>query len=151
MAISVAPLTATVMGAVSENRAGIASGANNAISRIAGLLGIAVFGIIMLSSFTSDLSRRMSQQQIPNETQAQIYDQRVRLAGIEAPASLDQQSQSLLRRDVDDSFIHGFKAVMFTAAGLSLAAALSALMMIEGKTRIATSKSGGKQRASAAD
>ena len=51
LSATVAPLTATVLDSVDERRVGIASGANNGISRVAGLLAIAVLGAVISAKF----------------------------------------------------------------------------------------------------
>ncbi len=59
MAISVAPLTTAVMNAVESRHAGLASGINNAVARMGELLAIAVFGLVVLTSFSSSLDSRV--------------------------------------------------------------------------------------------
>ena len=130
MAVSVAPLTTTVMNAVPKNRAGIASGINNAVSRIGGLLGIAVLGIVVLHAFNRALDQRLARLDIPPEVRRSIDDQRVRLAGAELPPGIDDQTRVALRQSINESFVAGFRVVMMTAAGLALVSALFALIMI---------------------
>src|SRR5215204_2621246 len=60
LSMTVAPLTNTVLGSVPQHNAGVASGANNAISRVAGLLAIAAVGGIVAAQFGSALDARLS-------------------------------------------------------------------------------------------
>jgi MFS family permease len=130
MAVSVAPLTTTVMNAVPKNRAGIASGINNAVSRIGGLLGIAVLGIVVLHAFNRELDQRLARLDIPPEVGRSIDDQRVRLAGAELPPGIDDETRVTLRQAINESFVVGFRVVMMTAVGLALVSAICALIMI---------------------
>ncbi len=139
MAISVAPLTTTVMGSVDSEQAGVASGINNAVSRAAGLMAIAVFGVLMLHSFGASLSANLNTIQIPVEVRQALEEQVVRLGGIEIPGNLSPQTQKLVEGLIANSFISGFRLLMFVSAGLAVASALSAWLLIGGKSR----KSGG--------
>jgi EmrB/QacA subfamily drug resistance transporter len=60
LACTVAPLTATVLSDADEGNAGIASGVNNAIARVAGLLAIAAVGAVISAQFTSSVDGRLA-------------------------------------------------------------------------------------------
>ena len=130
MSISVAPLTTTVMTAVGEEQAGVASGINNAVSRTAGLLAIAVFGVVMLHAFSRQLVNRMNEIQVDEQLKHSIYEQRVKLAALEVPANADAGTREQVKKVVADSFVFGFRVIMFTAAGLALASGASSWFII---------------------
>lgn len=134
MAVTVAPLTTTVMGSVSEDQAGTASGINNAVSRTAGLLAIAVFGVVMLYAFSHELNQQLNQANFDEQLKSSILEQRVKLAGLEAPSGSDPTVQQSVKQIVAGSFVFGFRVVMLTYAALALASALSAWWLI-GKSR----------------
>jgi MFS family permease len=131
MATSVAPLTTTIMNSVSEERAGAASGINNAVSRLAGLLSIAVLGIIMLAGFNQQLSFRLATLDLEHGIRQELDTQRVRLAAIEIPQSVDPNLGAAIRESIGESFVSGFRLVMFTAAGLAILSAATAWLTIK--------------------
>jgi hypothetical protein len=133
MAISVAPLTTTVMSSVQVNRAGIASGINNAVSRTAGLLAVAIFGLVMLQGFNSRLDERLSTLQVPPQVKQELDQQRVRLADAEPPADLDESTKTQLHKAIAESFVAGFRRVAFGSALLAILSAVSAWWLIAGK------------------
>jgi MFS family permease len=136
MAISVAPLTTTVMSSVGEEQAGVASGINNAVSRTAGLLAIAVFGVVMLHAFSKTLARRMNEIQLDDQLIHSVYEQRVKLAGVEIPPNADLATQAKVKGAVADSFVSAFRIVMLMSAALALASGVSSWLFFK-KSRLA--------------
>jgi EmrB/QacA subfamily drug resistance transporter len=135
MAASVAPLTTTVMGAVDERHAGIASGINNAVSRTAGLISIAVFGIVMTGAFARNFNARLQSLDLPVETRAALEAQTSRLATIIIPDELKGETKQAVKRGIEESFVSGFRVVILIAAALALMSALFAWLLIEGKAQ----------------
>jgi EmrB/QacA subfamily drug resistance transporter len=133
MAISVAPLTTTVMNSVRESRAGIASGINNAVSRTAGLLAIAVLGLIMFHAFSNCLDSRLNQLNVKAEVREALNNQRVKLAAAEPPPDIDNATREAIKQVIDECFVTGFRLVMTCGAALALASSLTAFLIIRAR------------------
>jgi EmrB/QacA subfamily drug resistance transporter len=131
MATSVAPLTTVVMTSLSADRAGVASGANNAVARVAALLAIATFGVVMLQAFNSSLDRRLDGMRLPPEAQRQLDNDRAKLAATEPSPILDMETAAGVKRAIADSFIDGFRWVLTLAASLAVVGALIAWLIVE--------------------
>jgi EmrB/QacA subfamily drug resistance transporter len=126
MAVTVAPLTTTVMNAVGPERAGVASGVNNAVSRAASVLAIAVFGVVMAWAFDASLASSLRDAGAPAEITAFLQGERSKLAGAAMPPGVDAATGDMLRKAVADAFVAGFRRVMLICAALALLSALSA-------------------------
>src|SRR5215216_1152215 len=139
MAITVAPLTTTVMGSVGEEQAGVASGINNAVSRTAGLLAIAVFGVMMLHGFSQTLASRIAEIPMDEQLKHSIYEQRVKLAALEVPPNTDSATLEKIKVAIAESFVSGFRMIMLASAALAVASGASSWFFIR-KSRLARPK-----------
>jgi hypothetical protein len=125
MAITVAPLTTTVMGAVDPRHAGVASGVNNAVSRVAGLLAIAVFGVVLARAFDARTRPRLDRLSLSSPAREQLDRELRKIAGADLTQvpSMPPTEQRAVRAIVEDGFVTAFRLVTIASAGLALAAA----------------------------
>jgi EmrB/QacA subfamily drug resistance transporter len=132
MAVTVAPLTTVVMNSVPRNAAGTASGINNAVARVAGVIAIAVFGIVMVKAFSSRLNSSLAHLALATEVLRQLSAGEVKLAGLPVPSGLDPATGVAVEDSIKEAFVFGFRVVMLICTGLSLASAAVAQLMIRG-------------------
>ena len=130
MTASVAPLTTTVMGAVEERHAGVASGINNAVSRIAALLAVAIFGLFMLNTFDKNLAEQLHGMPVSSEVRVQLLAQSTDFVNMKIPDNVNDEVQATIRQAIRESFVNGFRLVCYLAAGLALASALVSWLLI---------------------
>ncbi len=136
MGTSVAPLTTTVMSSVEAGHAGLASGINNAVSRVAGLLAIAVLGMIMVQMFSGNLEQRLDALDLAPQVRQELLAQRTSLAGIELPADISAEQQATLEGAINMAFVSSFRTIMLIASGLALLSALTAMLLIAGRPAV---------------
>jgi EmrB/QacA subfamily drug resistance transporter len=125
LSATVAPLTATVLGSVPQGHSGLASGANNAVARIAGLLAIAAVGAAVSAAFVSRADRDLAQRPISPQARTAI---RTRPLVTTAPG-LPAQDHAVLV----DASVHAFRLGMEIAAVLAALGGVIALIGIEDK------------------
>jgi EmrB/QacA subfamily drug resistance transporter len=130
MAVSVAPLTTVVMGAVDQNRAGTASGVNNAVARVAGLLAIAILGALMVRAFSDGMNHSLTKLNLPVDAMHNLQSNEIKLAGMPVPPGIDSSAAAEVRLSIDRAFVFGFRLIMLICASLAVTSAAVAWRMI---------------------
>jgi hypothetical protein len=133
MAVTVAPLTTVVMSSLDKDHSGAASGISNAVARLAGVLAIAVFGIVMVKVFSTHLDRSLQRFSVAPEVVQQIRSKEIELAGMKLPKNLDADTSVAIKNDVSEAFLAGFRVVLFSCAGLAMGSAGIAWVLVRKK------------------
>jgi len=138
MAITVAPLTATVLNAVDRDDEGSASGINNAVARVAALLAIAVFGVVATVVFNRSLDRRLDAAAISPATRQALAPERSKLGAMRPPAGAGEAEARAVESAVKSSFGSALRVVYLCSAGLALLAAACGALGIGPKAAAAS-------------
>ena len=133
MGITVVPLTTTVMNCVTETNAGIASGVNNAVARLAGLIALATIGAFMLIYFQSILSQGIEKSGLSTEKQKYMIAQGQYLGNAQPLAAWPQAEKDKTTLLVRSSFSAVFDIVAIISAALCFAGSIVALIFIRNR------------------
>jgi EmrB/QacA subfamily drug resistance transporter len=143
MAMTVAPLTTTVLNSVPGHRTGVASGINNAVAQVASLLMIAILGTIGIATLNGSLDQQLAGTRASAEVHKIVDAARRGFVMPAMPADTSEQARETAHAVIADAFVDTIRRVMLIAAALALASAASAALTIR-----TSSASGGSPAAS---
>jgi EmrB/QacA subfamily drug resistance transporter len=130
MALAITPLTTVALGSVDREHSGLASGVNNAVARVAGLMAVALLGVFVYGVFSASLDARLDRMDLSGEIRSEMEAAKTHLGAAEAPEGVEAVTAAHIERAIDESFVAGFRAVMLASAGLALASALVAALLV---------------------
>jgi EmrB/QacA subfamily drug resistance transporter len=133
MSFTVAPLTATVMGSVSDHFSGTASGINNALTRISNVFANAIFGALAVLLFTAALEGRINKIPVGTKSKQAIMAQAKDLGNAKVPPVVNPASKAKVEELYRASFIDSYSIIMKLSAGLAFVGALMTVIFIRNK------------------
>jgi EmrB/QacA subfamily drug resistance transporter len=126
IAISVAPLTTVIMNSVPPDRAGVASGINNAVARVAGVLAVAILGALMVAAFAHSLRGSVARLNLNSHLVHELEANATSLGSLSAPSETDPKTAMMIRSAVAQAFVFGYRRIMLVCACLCIASAVIA-------------------------
>ncbi|MGB0756677.1 MAG: MFS transporter [Candidatus Puniceispirillaceae bacterium] len=122
-----APLTTVAMAAAGPGRDGLASGVNNAVSRIGPLLAIAIFSFWIGGSFTSALQAYLDSTSLPADTKTYLWQMREMMAAIPISGDWPSEAQQQISITLKSIFADSIKNILRVSSACALLAGVLAL------------------------
>jgi EmrB/QacA subfamily drug resistance transporter len=133
MTFTVAPLTTTVMGSVSDHFSGTSSGINNAMTRISGVFANAIFGALAVLFFSGALQTEIKSISLDTKQKQAVMAQVADLGNAKAPATLNPTDKAVVAKAYHTGFIAAYANIMRLSAGLGFLGALMSMLFIRNK------------------
>jgi EmrB/QacA subfamily drug resistance transporter len=118
LAMLVAPLTATVLGAVDEGHAGVAAAVNTTLSRVAQLFAVAVLGTVVSIAFANHVDAALGRTAHGPGSRVAISRAKREPLGSPSLAGVSSGERVLLRATFEDASVHAFRVADVIAAVL---------------------------------
>jgi EmrB/QacA subfamily drug resistance transporter len=134
LSATVAPLTAAVLESVEPGRSGLASGANNAVSRVAGLLAIAAVGAVVSTSFAARLDHNVAHGSLSPQARSALTTARQRPLVTSAPG-VPAAERPRVHAALVDASVHAFRIGIGIAGLLAILGGVVSLVGIENPRR----------------
>jgi hypothetical protein len=134
LAMTVAPLTATVLGSVEAGHSGLASGVNNAVARVASLIAIAAIGAIVASSFQSHLNSQLAGKPLSPQARQAVTIARGRPLITKVPGSPGPE-RAVVHAALVNASVDAFRLGMGISAALAILGGIASLVGIENPRR----------------
>jgi EmrB/QacA subfamily drug resistance transporter len=132
MTISVAPLTTVVMSAVADRQMGVASGINNTVARLAGVLAVAVLTGIAIATFSASLKESLNESGVPAAVTEDLLEHASQLAELDPPEGDSAPMANTIDAAIADSYIYAFRVVVVICGLLAIGSGVSAWVSLKG-------------------
>jgi EmrB/QacA subfamily drug resistance transporter len=130
LAVTVSPLTATVLADADEHDAGIASAVNNAVARTSGLLATAAVGAVLAGFYADRLDTQLAGRSLSPAARAAVAEARERALSPVDPAALPPQDRAAVSAAVREAGVDAFHLSAAIGAGmLALSGLLGGLLL----------------------
>jgi MFS family permease len=134
LSLTIVPVTTLAMAALPARYSGIASGLNNAVSRIGQMMAVAIFGSVMLVGFRSTLAERVANLPLAPPARAELMSQARNLGATTPPAGLTPALAAEVKQAIATAFVASFRQVMLISAAISAFSLLILLVMFRGQS-----------------
>lgn len=128
MSLTVAPLTTTVMSAVGNQYSGVASGINNALTRVASVFANAIFGALAVFLFSQALRRQLDTLVLPASVKQEMLAQAADLGNAHVPA--DAPARAVVATVYRSGFVEVYQNILKVAAALAFTGAVMGAVFV---------------------